>query len=79
MIKVGIDNSVNALDDIYHSTRKKVQDIVTNSYDDIDNVLPDDIVDIDFSDNDKNQNEKPNPQNFLQENWEKFINLLYKK
>lgn len=50
---VGIDAPANVLDNMYTSTKKTLQDIVTSSYDDIDNVIPNDVVDIDFTPNDK--------------------------
>lgn len=76
MIRINLDNPVNTFDNIYNSTKKRVQDIVTNSYDDIDNVIPDDILDIEFSEDNNKETEK---QNFFKENLEKFINIFYKK
>ncbi len=64
MIKpVSIYTPTNILDNMYNSTKKTVQDMMTSSYDDIDNVIPDDILDIDFSK--KNENK----QTTTQQNW----------
>ena len=55
MIKpVSIYTPTNILDNMYNSTKKTVQDMMTSSYDDIDNVIPDDILDIDLSKNNEN-------------------------
>ncbi|MCM1339177.1 MAG: hypothetical protein NC191_05860 [Muribaculaceae bacterium] len=66
MIRVNVDYPVNALDDMYTSTKKTIQDIVTCSYDDIDNVIPNDVVDIDFTPNNDGSKSKTDPAWFNQ-------------
>ena len=75
---VGIDAPTNILDDLYDSTRRKIQDVVTNSHDDIDNVMPNDIIDIDFSK--ENDKKKTTTQpNFIKRNIEKIKKFFVSK
>ncbi len=75
---VGIDTPTNILDDLYDATKRKVQDVVTNSYDDIDNVIPNDVIDIDFKK--ENDNKKTTTQpNFIKRNIEKIKKFFVSK
>lgn len=75
---IGMDTPTNILDDLYDATKRKVQDVVTNSYDDIDNVIPNDVIDIDFSK--ENDNKKTTTQpNFINRNIEKIKNFFVSK
>ena len=54
-MKVGLDNTINTVDSRYGSVTKRMQDAVNSSADDIDNVLPNDLLEI----NDENKKTKP--------------------
>ena len=56
MVRVGLDNPVNTIDNVTSYVRKITNEIVNSSYDDIDNVLPNDVIDIT---SDKNNQEQP--------------------
>lgn len=71
LIRVGMDYPVNALDDMYTATKKKLQDIVSSTYDDIDNVIPDDLLDIDFQ-----QDSKDNEEQINQNRFNNFVNKM---
>ncbi len=76
MIRIGFDSPYNIVDNIYTSAKKTVTDAVLSSTDDIDNVMPDnaiDIIDIDFQ---KDNKEKSNPQNGKDSIFKKFVNIF---
>lgn len=59
MVRVGLDNPINTLDNISSYVKRTTNEIVNSSYDDIDNVIPDDIVDITPDNKNKKTPEQP--------------------
>ncbi len=53
MMKVGLDNPVSVVDNIASSVRRTANEVVNSTYDDIDNVIPNDVVDINSKNDDK--------------------------
>lgn len=58
MVRVGLGNPVNTVDNFTTTARKTTSEIVNSSYDNVDNVLPNDIVET----SDKNQEPEKTPK-----------------
>lgn len=58
MVRIGLDNPVNTIDNVASSVRRTVNEVVGSTYDDIDNVLPNDVVDLTIDNKDEKQIQK---------------------
>lgn len=58
MVRVGIDNPIKVIDNVASSVKRTTNEVVNSTYDDIDNVLPDDVVDLSSNDNNEKQTQK---------------------
>lgn len=58
MVRVRIDNPVNVIDNVASSIRRTTNEVINSTYDDVDNVIPNDIVDLTPNKDDDKQNKK---------------------
>lgn len=73
MVRVGLDNPVNTIDNVTSYVRKTTNEIVNSSYDDIDNVLPNDVVDITSDKNNQQPQKQPKTLKDRTANFWKFF------